>query len=621
MRRLFFWAIAVGLCFGLALLLTSSHRDEGRPEAATDTEALLALRSYEELLHGNRSGVYEVRWTRAVHEGRPVIRDVTRYRQRTVRTMGRIRDVFETSGEFDLLRTEKGDLIQQEALVRLPSRMDREKVVRTPTGYSVTAWTGENRESFEIVDHRWAKVDAESFLGGRIRSGEAKPGMTFTYPALSTARRRLIDITLKVVGQDEEGPGLKVVESFEGNDGLWWFAQDGSVVRRRVGDLVIRRSDDLDLEDLPRLPAAYPTTLPANVNLPRVFTAQRMLVDIEVEVDETVRPPKFTANPFTEVVEEGEDTVRVLLKSHDDPEATVELPLSGEGFEEFLKPTPLMEVHDPSVVAAAREMVGDTTDARTAATRIADGVFRLLRKGSPDIPQPSAKRILELEVGDCSEHALLFTALCRAAGIPARRCSGFVCIGGDWGSHGWSEIWLGRWIGADPTTNEIGTRARYIFCGRPDEPEVRVASMSVARTTLLIRRAEFVDGTIDFDGEVDPVIFTGIQLGEPPASWSVRNVRGMTSIMGPGFRVDATLQPDQGYRALDLAKRWYHFRGTETSFGGRPALVRRFPQRSGWLIPLGRQILFVHVSSGSPETEVPHETIEELFRPTLEREE
>ncbi|MHC4931491.1 MAG: transglutaminase domain-containing protein, partial [Planctomycetota bacterium] len=418
MRRLLFWAIAVCLCFGLALLIATSDREGARPEVAVERhdDALLAVRSYEELLFGNRSGIYEVRWTRVVHEGRPVVRDVTRYRQRTLRMMGRVRDVFETVGEFTLLRTEDGDLIQQEALVRLPSRTDREKVARTPTGYSVVSWIGENRESFEIVDHRWAKVDAESFLGEKIRSGEARPGMTFTYPALSTARRCLVDITLRVVGQDEEGPGLKVVESFEGNDGLWWFAEDGSVVRRRAGDTVIRRADDLDLEDLPRLPAAYATTLPANVNLPRIFTAQRMVVDIEVEVDETVRPPKFTDNPFTEVVEESEDRVRVLLKTHDDPEATVELPLAREGLEEFLKPTPLMEVDDPTVVAAAREMVGDTTDARTAATRIADGVFRLLRKGSPDIPQPSAKRILELEVGDCSEHALLFTALCRAAG-------------------------------------------------------------------------------------------------------------------------------------------------------------------------------------------------------------
>ena len=55
--------------------------------------------------------------------------------------------------------------------------------------------------------------------------------------------------------------------------------------------------------------------------------------------------------------------------------------------------------------------------------RIAAFVFTL-EKQSPEISDTTAVEILKERRGDCSEHAVLFVALCRAAGIPARRCSG-----------------------------------------------------------------------------------------------------------------------------------------------------------------------------------------------------
>src|SRR5690606_38728584 len=75
--------------------------------------------------------------------------------------------------------------------------------------------------------------------------------------------------------------------------------------------------------------------------------------------------------------------------------------------------------------------------------------------------------------GDCTEHAALFVALARAAGIPARNAAGIVYLSagskGVFGYHAWAEVWLGQWVPVDTTVREIGVGARYILL-EYDEP-------------------------------------------------------------------------------------------------------------------------------------------------------
>jgi len=587
------------------------------------TTALIAERAYENQLGGRRAGVFVVQWSWAEYEGQRVVKDVTRTRTRTARMMGHMRDIFETRTETTILRTEDGDLLHMEETADQGDRKDRSVTRRTKSGYAISMSVGGNRESFEIETPGPTKVDAESFLGPKIRSGEASPGTTFTYRVLAPGRRTSLTATARVEEQDDEGPGLRVRVTVDGRDTLWWFAPDGSVMRLRVGDTVIRRADDLTLEDLPRSPAAYSITLPSNIDLPRLFTARTLVVDVNVDIDETVQPPRIPENPFTEVIGKSANGIRLRLKSYDSRDVNVALPIAPDGFEEFLKPTPLMEVDDPELEAIARGILAQHDDARGAATAISDYVFRLLRKGSSDIGEPTAKQILRDRGGDCSEHALLFTALCRSAGIPARRCSGYVCIGNDWGGHAWCEIWVGTWIGADPTTNEIGTRARYIFCGRQDDPGMRTAAINADRTRIIIREAEFSDGVVELDSgrPIDPVVFTGIRLGPLPDGWRVtrgRRLGRQMSVVSDTVRVDAFVEPDHGYRALDILRQYRLGGSRRTKFGGRDAIVRKTSRNTTWLVPLGRQNLWVHATATGG---IPSEQIEALLRPTLERDE
>jgi hypothetical protein len=67
----------------------------------------------------------------------------------------------------------------------------------------------------------------------------------------------------------------------------------------------------------------------------------------------------------------------------------------------------------------------------------------------------------------------VFVALCRAAGIPARRVEGLRWIGDDAGAFGWHE-WAevavqGRWLSVDPTHGESpASPANVAMDGSPE---------------------------------------------------------------------------------------------------------------------------------------------------------
>ncbi len=79
---------------------------------------------------------------------------------------------------------------------------------------------------------------------------------------------------------------------------------------------------------------------------------------------------------------------------------------------------------------------------------------------------PTALDVLSRMAGDCTEHALVFTALARALGIPSRVVGGVMYCGDELGAfawHAWAEIHDGaRWITIDPTWNQMPVDATHI---------------------------------------------------------------------------------------------------------------------------------------------------------------
>lgn len=149
--------------------------------------------------------------------------------------------------------------------------------------------------------------------------------------------------------------------------------------------------------------------------------------------------------------------------------AGVRLPVKGEGLSEYLAATPFVQADDPRVAAKASDIIKGERDAAKAARMLSDWVYASMDK-RPSAGIPSAVEVLGNMQGDCNEHTVLFTALARSAGIPTRMAAGLVMMGDRFYYHAWPEVYLGEWVGIDPTFGQFPADATHIrfVTGGPD---------------------------------------------------------------------------------------------------------------------------------------------------------
>lgn len=123
----------------------------------------------------------------------------------------------------------------------------------------------------------------------------------------------------------------------------------------------------------------------------------------------------------------------------------------------------LIQAEHPKIQKLANEIVGNEQDLWKKSQKIFNWVYNNIEKMiSPNIP--SALTVLETRQGDCNEHAVLFTALARAVGIPTRICIGLVWSEElqSFGYHAWVEVFIGEWTPIDPTLGQLIADATHI---------------------------------------------------------------------------------------------------------------------------------------------------------------
>jgi len=130
---------------------------------------------------------------------------------------------------------------------------------------------------------------------------------------------------------------------------------------------------------------------------------------------------------------------------------------------QFLGPEALVQSDHPKIRQQAEVIIDGEQDPWRRASKIHDWVFSHLEKTAV-VSIPSALEVLAQGRGDCNEHAVLFTALARAASVPAR-----IAIGIVWSDelqgfyyHAWPEIYLDGWTWMDPTLGQTQADATHI---------------------------------------------------------------------------------------------------------------------------------------------------------------
>lgn len=158
------------------------------------------------------------------------------------------------------------------------------------------------------------------------------------------------------------------------------------------------------------------------------------------------------------------DTLTIERETADRQRASYALPYRGSAaaVRAELEATPLIQSNDPVIIRAARRIARGSQDPAQVSRLLNDWVYRELKKDIT-LSVPSALQVLEARQGDCNEHTVLYVALARALGLPARTAVGVVNVRGRFYYHAWPEVWLNNdWVAVDPTLGQYPADASHI---------------------------------------------------------------------------------------------------------------------------------------------------------------
>jgi transglutaminase-like putative cysteine protease len=127
----------------------------------------------------------------------------------------------------------------------------------------------------------------------------------------------------------------------------------------------------------------------------------------------------------------------------------------------YLKAGLLVQSDHPTIKALAHEIVNGARGYKAKARLIFNWVYESLDKRAT-VSVPNALDTLKARAGDCNEHAVLFAALLRAAGVPAKVCAGLVYTRGQFYYHAWNEVFLDEWTTADALMGQMPADVTHI---------------------------------------------------------------------------------------------------------------------------------------------------------------
>jgi hypothetical protein len=122
----------------------------------------------------------------------------------------------------------------------------------------------------------------------------------------------------------------------------------------------------------------------------------------------------------------------------------------------------LIQADDPLVVQMAGTAAPQSDEPREVARALEKYVAATIQKKNFSQAFATAGEVARTLEGDCTEHAVLLAALCRARRIPCRVAIGLVHYPPQQGFayHMWNEAWIdGRWVPLDGTLGHGGVAA------------------------------------------------------------------------------------------------------------------------------------------------------------------
>jgi transglutaminase-like putative cysteine protease len=317
---------------------------------------------------------------------------------------------------------------------------------------------------------------------------------------------------------DTSVPAFRVEITFKGVQTVAWVTDTGEVVREEspLGLMTIREPAEMARRlavprrvqaDLLRLSAVVPI-MKQRIDEPRDVRRLRFkLTGADLANPDLQGAGQTIAQGIVEVVD-----ARTLTAGLRDPDAR-----------QHLQPEPLIESDDPQIRAEAERAVAGVEGDRARAERLTRHVNAMLDK-KPTVSLPSAREVLRTKVGDCNEHTVLYVAMARALGIPARIAVGMTYVRGAFYYHAWPEVYLeegggrGYWLPVDPTLNQFPADGTHLRPARGGLDKQSVVLPMIGRIKMQILDLELAPGSMPALAGRTPTDMTPLSIPIPQRS-------------------------------------------------------------------------------------------------------
>lgn len=311
---------------------------------------------------------------------------------------------------------------------------------------------------------------------------------TYAFEAFVPELEMLVDFEAECMGRENvtvkgaEVNALKVALRARsiGLEVEWWMDAEGDIVKQQMPALMNLVIEKVTEEEALAVVAPFTIADHIPVSEPMGSTGSLGYVRLKAGSPGVPAAELIPSTPLQTVTPLGEREAEVVVRAETDEGLSGhKLPFSGPELDEFLAPNDIIQSADPDIVAKAKEIVGEETDAWEAAQKLTRWVFVNMNKVDHD-PRPiTASECLKILKGDCSEHATLLCALARAVGIPSKFVTGVIYLRDGYYYHAWNELYVGRWVSCDPTWGEVTSNAGHLVLASGS-----LTSESFAKTNL-----------------------------------------------------------------------------------------------------------------------------------------
>lgn len=343
--------------------------------------------------------------------------------------------------------------------------------------FKITAQTP-GKSTDQIID--WQPDVLGPYAHERLlREKPMKPGETRTYKTFLPEANQIATMTLKALQTEStafpNGKPRDLLKVESTNDKVplnttFWMDDKGDIVKTStpfIGTVLetfrVNKSEAVDEAGGEAADLGVASLVKPDRPIPRAHNRDRA-VTYKLTFGEKKGADELPAASYQEILERKDNVVRIN-GHHSDPSKTESDKSPGE---EFLSPNGFLQSDNPKIRDAATTAIGNATTQWQKATRIERWVHENVTQKDFTVGFATAGEVIETRRGDCTEHAVLLAAMCRAVGVPSRVAMGLVYLESSnvFGYHMWAEVFInGDWIPLDGTLGQGGIGGGHIKLG------------------------------------------------------------------------------------------------------------------------------------------------------------